>query len=172
MVRSVQKNFRPVLFHRLYFCVISILVLSSANFLCPDIIVCNTKLNVIVSGQRQRVQDHFHSFQHVHIFIHLNAACEFVRFIKGVFFPVCIHFFLEVILICCRGWRSCVATCLVWKETQGPAAAVKLWSVPHLSSSAAPSCMSRLYSLRCSRVSCCLLSVHFRSSGLHIDCCQ
>lgn len=64
-------------------------------------------------------------------------------------------------LICCREWRSFVATCLVWKETRGLAAAVKSLFVLHLFFSAAPSCMSLLYSQHCFMVSYCFPSFFF-----------
>lgn len=63
---------------------------------------------------------------------------------------------IGLILICCREWRSCVATCLVWKETQGPAAAVKSLFALLLFFSAVPSCMCLPYSRHCFMVSYCL----------------
>lgn len=115
-----------------------------------------------MAGRQGAMVEHF--FSHCTLFFVFNFICakhnscillRAKNLIKCVIFGHVLP--IGLTLICCREWRSFVATCLVWKERQDPAAAVKSLFVLHLFFSAVPSCMSLPYSRHCFMVSYCLV---------------
>lgn len=153
-------------------------------FYVQYIIVSHKHLNkmLLCQGRGKEFWITFIRFSMFTFFIHLNAAGEFVCFLKGVFFSVCVHVFsrsyidmLQRVKELCRylpglegDTRSrCCSQVVI-------CAALVLFRSAFLYVSAVQPALFQgtLLSLPSSFTSLPCYQVHFSSSGLHIGCFQ